>query len=747
MTAGGNRVMAAARTTIRQPTFWALIGAIALAVVYGRVAVTNLTYGVVGGNSNGYENVWNDYWLKTALHLHRNPFYTNYLFAPNGVSLRFHTLKPFGGLIALPLSPLIGIVGAMNLKFLLALIGSVFFAYLLMRDLTGSPLAAFGGAALYTYANNQTVSYFSTGAENYLMGTALLPLFLFFLFRAFARPRWWGYAAAATGTLLALCLTDWQYTMFAVLVTVAFVIFTLCTRQSWRAKAIIAGKAALVGGIWAAIVFLPLVLPMIRESRASPWLNVSGEATALSRSLVQSFQIGLGNPGYLTLLLTVGGLMQLWRRAAARPDRATVLFWAIIAVFASILALGPRLKLTDGHVIDLPLPYDPLTRLPVFTAGRRPQLFYFIAMLAFGILAAFALRELFIWFRRVVARRDAGAISARLSRVVPLGVVAATLLVSLAPFAARTGDAKAFPLQTPPFYRNVVAKDPDWYAILELPLFSASRGTDWPANQIVHGKQIFDGSLSRDHKLESPNIFATHATFFRDFFWAGRADQVEQFRPTKTPDILTPPDYATFGLPLLNYYHVRYIVLYPDAFRATAPDALANTRQLVRQALGASVQPIYVDTITEVYRVPDAPPPANPVFMDIATSGWFPAQLTPTKEPYRWADTANDTPAEFLIFNLSQQRQRVSLRMTVQNYAQPRTVDAAINGYTLDHFALDARGDHPVAVEFDVPPGMSTLTLSTPQPPVSVQEPGARDNRLLSFSVRGVQIATIPPTG
>ena len=746
MTARGNRVSAAARRALTQPTFWALIGAIALAAIYGRVAVANLTYGVVGGNSNGYEDVWNDYWLKTALHLHRNPFYTNYLFAPNGVSLRFHTLNPFGGLIALPLSPLIGIVGAMNLKFLLALVGSVFFAYLLMRDLTGSPLAAFGGAALYTYANDQTISYFSTGAENYLMGTALLPLFLFFLFRALARPRWWGYAAAAICTLLALCLTDWQYTMFAVLVTVAFVLFTLCTRQSWRAKAIIAGKAALIGGVWAAIVFLPLVLPMIRESRASPWLNVSGEATALSRSLVQSFQLGIGDPGYLALLLTIGGMALLWRRAAARPDRATVLFWALVALFASILALGPRLKLTDGHIIDLPLPYDPLTRLPVFTAGRRPQLFYFIAMLAFGVLVAFALRELFIWLRSLIERRGTDAVSAQLARAVPIAVVAATLLVSLAPFATRTGSAKAFPIQTPPFYRNVVANDTDQYAILELPLFSAARGTDWPANQIVHGKQIFDGSLSRDHKLESPNIFATHATFFRDFFWVGRADQTEQFRPTKTSDILTQPDYATIGLPLLNYYHVRYIVLYPDALRATAPNALTNARQLVGQALGASVQPTYVDAVTEVYRVPDAPPPANPVFMDIGTSGWFAAQLTPTKEPYRWADASNGAPAQFLIFNLSQQRQRVSLRMTVQNYAQPRTVDAAINGYTLDHFSLDARGDHPVAVEFDVPPGMNTLTLSSPQPPVPVQEAGARDNRLLSFSVRGAQITTLPRT-
>ena len=232
----GSRMASGARTLFTSATFWALVGAIALAMIYGRVAVTHLTSGLVGGNSNGYEDVWNDYWLRTALRLHRNPFYTDYLFAPNGVSLRFHTLNPFGGLIALPLSPLIGIVGAMNLKFLIALVGSVFFAYLLMRDLAGNPLAAFAGAAVYTYANDQMIAYFSSGAENYLMGTALMPLFLFFLFRALAWPRWWGYAAAASGTLLALCLTDWQYTMFAVLITVLYVLFMLCTRQSWRAK-------------------------------------------------------------------------------------------------------------------------------------------------------------------------------------------------------------------------------------------------------------------------------------------------------------------------------------------------------------------------------------------------------------------------------------------------------------------------------------------------------------------------------
>jgi hypothetical protein len=729
------------RAALRSPTLWAFVGAVAFAAIYGRVGVAHLTSGLVGGNSNGYEDVWNDWWVKTALlRLHRNPFYTDYLFAPNGVSLRFHTLNPFGALIAMPLSPVIGIVGAMNLKFLLALVGSVFFAYLLMRDLTGSPLASFAGAAVYAYANDQMSSYFSTGAENYLMGTALLPLFLFLLFRALARPRWHGYAAGATGALLALCLTDWQYTMFAVLVTVAYVLFALCTRQPWRAKAMIAGKAALVGCVWAAIVFVPLVLPMVREARDSPWLNVSGQATALSRSLVQFFRPGLGNPGYLVLVLTIGGLILLWRRGAARADRPVALFWALVAVFASLLAMGPQLKLTPTRIVNLPLPYDPLTRLPVFTAGRRPQLFYFVAMLAFGVLLAFALREIFRWLGEIAARRAERRAGIAWQRVVPVGLVAVTLAVTLTPFAVQSGKAGAFPLSSPPFYRDVLAKDPEQYAILELPLFGAGRGADWPARQILHGKQLFDGSLSRDHKLESPNIFVKHATFYRDLFWVGRAAQTEQYRPTKTPDILTAPDFATYGLSLLNYYHVRYIVLYPDALTQTAPDALRDARGLVRQVLGANVRPAYEDAEMEVYRVPDAPPPAQPVFIDMGSDGWFPAQLTPTKSPYRWADTANGNPAQLLLFNLTQERKRVTVQMTVQNYAQPRNVNIAINGYALDSFALPIRGEHPVSLQIDVPPGMSTLTLATPEPSVPVQEPGARDNRLLSFSVQGVRL-------
>ena len=224
------------RTMLAQPTCWALVGSIALAVLFGRLTLQHLTTSIVGGQNDGYENLWNDYWLRTALfHFHQNPFYSTWIEYPTGTSLRFHTLNPFSGLIALPLAPLVGSIAALNLKLLGALTCSTFSAYLLIRDRTGSALAAFAGAAVYTYANDQMIYNYLNGTENYLVGAAVFTLYCFLLLRAVRRERWGGYAAAATGALLALALTDWQYTLFAVLFTLLYFMVTALQRRERRA--------------------------------------------------------------------------------------------------------------------------------------------------------------------------------------------------------------------------------------------------------------------------------------------------------------------------------------------------------------------------------------------------------------------------------------------------------------------------------------------------------------------------------
>ena len=208
----------------------------------------------------------------------------------------------------------------------------------------------------------------------------------------------------------------------------------------------------------------------------------------------------------------------------------------------------------------------------------------------------------------------------------------------------------------------MLAKDPAHYAILELPIFPSKRGQyggTYQAFQIVHGKDRFGASISRDHNNISPTLFARHATLFRDFFWQEDSATIEQYRPTKRPDFLTPPAYGTIGIPMLNYYNVRYIVLYLDALRdqrkidSSNPTLVLDTEErLVHQVLGADARPVFQDPVTEIYRVPDAPPLAQPVFVDTGNSGWYAPEVNADKIPYRFADTRDGKAGE-LLFSIS----------------------------------------------------------------------------------------------
>jgi len=738
----------------------ALLAALVLGLLYGRVGVAHLGTGLVGGNSNGYENVWNDWWFREALTHLKNPFYTTRIFYPNGVSLRYHTLNPLGGLLALPLGALFGPVAAMNLKFLAAVIGAIFFAWLLFRDAAVSGPAAFAGAAMYALASDQAAYYFKGGAENYLMGTALLPLFVWLALRAATRPRGLPWAAGAVVALLALCLTDWQYTMFATLVVALYALCALCTRRPWQEKARVTLRLAAVGVVWLVIVAVPLLLPMLIEVRNSPWLRVNGQAITLSRALSQFTLPGLGNPGYVALIAGALGLLVWWRRGRTdgpeRQERFTVGYWAVVALVGGALSLGPYLKLIPGSTATrVPLPYAAIYNLPVFSVGRRPQLFLFVALLGCGALLAVALRALTDWLREAGASRDAAnaprppRFPARAWHAVLGPLLAALVLVpTLAPFVADVGGARAYPLAVPPFYRDVLAHDPTPYAILELPLFAESgRGDDWPALETVHGKSVFDGSISRDHSLESPLIFAKQATFFRDAFWLAKPTVRERLRPTRAPDFLATPNYGEMGMPLLHYYHVRYIVLWFAALRSLRSDGVEAADALARQALGANARPVYEDATMRVYQVPDATaqgaPPAPPVFLDTGLVGWYNAERAPDGTGFRWADIRGGAVPELIAWNLSPTRQHARMHLTLTDYTAPRTVHVALNATTsVNTYSLDANATREIVLDFDLLPGMNLVTLASPEPPVPAPAaPGVpKDDRLLGFSVRDIRL-------
>jgi hypothetical protein len=384
-------------------------------------------------------------------------------------------------------------------------------------------------------------------------------------------------------------------------------------------------------------------------------------------------------------------------------------------------------------------------RLPLLSTGRKPFLFYTsFAMLSVGVLLAFALRTILPRIARWLVARAGYALTPR-GTGVAAGACAALLLVgTLLPALVVTRDARLDRPNWPPFYQNVLAKDPDSYAILETPLFVRQRGRSdglYQALQTIHGKYRFGSSLARDHKADNPDLYVRRATLFRDFFDVNRS-VIEGYRPANAADFLDQPDYEVVGVPLLNFYHVRYIVLYLDALDQGTPPGTGIARGIVQHVLGADVKPVYVDAEMEAYRVPDAPPLAQPIFIDTGSTGWWRAEKTPDGTPFRWADTRDGKPAELLLYNLSDTPREARVQFTVFNYHAPRDVRITLNDETGDQFSLAPDAKRDVSLHVTLPPGMSVLHLSSPQPPIAIGD-GEDDARLLSFGVRQVSVQEI----
>jgi hypothetical protein len=726
-----------------------------LALLYARVALPNLTTGLVGGLNDAYQNMWNNYWVKTAvLDLHTNPFYTTYIYYPTGTSLRFHTLNPLNGLLTMPFNLTLGYLPTTNLLFIFALWLTCFSNYLLIRHLVGNPLAAFAGAAVATYANFRVIGFLVAGQTQMISGQ-WLPLYILCMLLsvqhlttpspATTRPKpWWLFTLLAVLLLIAMALTDWQYVMYAVLLTLLYGLFYFFILPRPRDKVLLLSRLALIGILFAIPTFPLLILPMVQEALISPWLDVSYQSALHALDLGDFIGFGLFNPGYLALALAALGLWWGWRYG--KQDRTlfspawTVLFWAIVALIFYLFALGPQLYINNTNT-GIPLPYALLQNLPVLNTGRDPGRFVIVALLGVGILSAFGLKFLLTRLQAALAARN---LPSPLYRVLLSAALVAILLVAdLAGYFVASGDAVAVPPDWPPFYQQLTA-DNEHYAILELPVFSdAGKGAEhYMAYQILHGKYIFDGRTARDRKLTNPNNFVKHASLFRQLWLFNIPEHLQQ-EAYPGRDILTPTDYTTLGLPILNFYNVRYIVEYKDAI---PPDTLSKYETIIHQVLGEQASPTYEDSTLRAYAVPPAQSqPANPLTLDVG-DGWYPAEIRSDNVVFRFADRRNrdlagqpnDFPAQLLSMNLTTAPLPATLRLTAYSYKQPRTLLPAVNGTNVATFQLT-----PNAADFQLDltlqPGNNIITFASPEPPLPTDDPST-DSRLLSFAMYGVTL-------
>lgn len=497
----------------------------------------------VPGGGDAWQNIWNLWWVKQALiNLHTNPYYTNLLYYPQGVSLYFHTLVLTDGLIGIPLQLMgLNLIATYNLIMLLGFLLAGYGAFLLCHYLTGSRWASFVGGIVFAFSPYHFAHLF--GHMN-LVSLQWVPFYVLLLLKATdeagtAGIRGWGlrvraeadsppdkqkysallYAAGA-GVLFAVnSYTDWLYAIFLAIFTGIFLGWRLLApSERWHFASIGLGwreglVRLIVGGAAALLLVSPVLFPTLAEAQKGYAQQPPRETLVYSSDLLMSFipselhplwgkaiaeridQMGpylpIKNPserdvflGYSVLLLAAYGV---WRRWKLRQVR----FWTFMAVATWVLSLGPILQIGGksqftAFGVTVPMPYLLLYKLPFISIMRTPARLTMLTMLALGVLVAFALSNL------IAAPSIPTARSFRLPRRWSLAVSAAAPLLILFEFLSLP-----FPTVPPgwnvPIYEQI-AKEPGNFALLELPIRPFG---DYMAYQTIHGKPIIGGYLSR----------------------------------------------------------------------------------------------------------------------------------------------------------------------------------------------------------------------------------------------------------
>jgi hypothetical protein len=429
---------------------------------------------------------WNGWWAGQALGDGRLPYFTEFLFHPDGLSMVYHNFAWLHILEWLALRPLAGGIAAYNLIFLfnLALCGLA--AYWLAYEVIGDRrIAALAGLIYQAWPYRLT----QTSHPN-LISTWAIPLFLLFLIRLLKRRRW-PDALLAGASLALVGYVRWQLLIPTVLIAGLYLLFQLPGKGGRRTLGLLA-----LAGVTAVIALLPPIVLLAGEWQENPAELVIESELALQTDLLAYVTPAGSNPlfgeltgplyesyyaergsrgvfspfiGFVALALVVIGV---WK--GSRRDKWA---WLAIAVMLVLLALGPTLRLNGELRPAVPMPYRLAQLLPIVPLLREPDRFNMFLALPVAILAAYG----------------AGYLLSRKMGLRPRLLLGAIGLLVLVEYLATPLPLQ--PTDVPPVFKEMAQEAGD-FAILNVPVdpFKSKPYMFW---QTEHGRPILQGHASR----------------------------------------------------------------------------------------------------------------------------------------------------------------------------------------------------------------------------------------------------------
>ena len=366
----------------------------------------------IGGGDTS-QNAWNLWWAHWAIsHGHFSLYDTSMLYYPEGVTLAFHTLSPFNGILGATLQALVktNLPLTYNLLTLLTFVGSGIAMYLLVRSLTSCPLAAIVSGIIFTFSPFRMSRVYFGNLEVY--STQFIPLLALLLIKMQRAHR----IRYAVGAAIMLALTTWCSLELAFGAGLLTCVLFLLGIKSYKRRDWLHTWA--IFGITSFGLILPVAMPMLLHRQGFPM-----EANQLAASMRNSADLlgfvipdnTLNSPLWNWSALGIKPwISQIYAQFYGNPCEKTVFLgytvlgiivvtmlrghwrliwqWLGIAVVFFVLCLGPMLQI--GGEILVGMPYRLFFYLPFLKYGRTPSRLAIYLVLALAVIVGYGVARL-----------------------------------------------------------------------------------------------------------------------------------------------------------------------------------------------------------------------------------------------------------------------------------------------------------------------------------------------------------------
>ena len=707
--------------------FWIEILVIAFYLILTLVllspfSVLDMSTELIGEGGDGYQSLWNLWWVKQSTLNLSNPYVTDHLYYPYGADLYVHTLSPAAGFLTIPFQLTFGLIFSYNLIVIVSFVLGGYGAYRLALHVTEDRKASFFAGVIFTFS----AYHFARALANMnLVSIQLLPFYALLLLKMRKEKTLSNVLLAAAFLFLTGLIADLQYVLFLGIFTAIFLVYELMNNKKQITGFLV--RLGIMILLFLGVTFF-LLAPMISSflsgkydyAVSSPSDSVAMSADLLSfftpdsrNLLFGSYTAGVISSFSSSSLFPIEGIAYIGYTVfslmifAAIKLRKTAKFWLLSSLFFLLLSLGPILHIMGESIftvfhVNIPLPE--LILYYAFPIFRVPARFIVMATLCLSVVSAISLKDF----------------NSRLSKIKNGKTVILILLALLSTAFIAESNMLPYPVvedtSISSFYYEL-AKTNGTFAVLDLP-------QTWRANNLymyyatASGKPIVAGSISR---RSSENVQLLQAIPL-----IRQTNNVLCHEALMKPTDIIKQDINLTNINALNFFNIQYVVLHKNLIDNATFDETSN---YLTALLG---EPVYVDENIVAFQSKSSM--LNGVFTFIADGWWDLEEQNGTAT--RWMQNKGTIQIS------SPSTQYCVINFTVGTEYGEMSVRVFLNDQWMGDVQISPLESETVSTRGILRKGINELSFSSNQTFIPAEiNSSSSDTRQLSVYLQDVEIA------